>query len=164
MRRHWTDGRATLRIGGPAETAPGARPGPSARADPARPVVQTPEAPLPEAPFDVPPEIPPEIPLEIAASYRARTRGLLGRDGITGALLLTPAASVHTFRMRFPIDVAYLDRNLTVIAVTTMPPGRLGLPRPRARHVLEAAAGAMARWGLRPGTRVDVRPDSRDGR
>ncbi|RKT06639.1 hypothetical protein BX286_4684 [Streptomyces sp. 3211.6] len=96
------------------------------------------------------------IPLEIAASYRARTRGLLGRDGVEGALLLTPAAGVHTFRMRFPIDVAHLDRRLRVIAVTTMPPNRLGLLRPRARHVLEAEAGAMARWGLRPGATVTL--------
>ncbi|MEU8437417.1 DUF192 domain-containing protein [Streptomyces sp. NPDC029216] len=96
------------------------------------------------------------LPLEIAASYRARTRGLLGREGIEGAILLTPAASVHTFRMRFPIDVAYLDRRLRVIALTTMPPNRLGLPRPRARHVLEAGAGAMSGWGLRPGYVVEV--------
>ncbi|GAA0306757.1 DUF192 domain-containing protein [Streptomyces polychromogenes] len=96
------------------------------------------------------------LPLEIAASYRARTRGLLGRDGIEGAMLLTPAASVHTFHMRFPIDVAYLDRRLRVIALTTMPPGRLGLPRPRARHVLEAEAGTMATWGLRVGATVTV--------
>ncbi|MFG2749419.1 DUF192 domain-containing protein [Streptomyces xanthophaeus] len=95
-----------------------------------------------------------EIPLEVAASYRARTRGLLGRDGIAGALLLTPAGSVHTFGMRFAIDVAYLDRRLRVIAVTTMAPGRLGLPRPRSRHVLEAEAGAMARWGLTAGAVV----------
>ncbi|WP_225632117.1 DUF192 domain-containing protein [Streptomyces solaniscabiei] len=95
------------------------------------------------------------VPLEIAASYRARTRGLLGRDSMDGALLLSPANSVHTFRMRFPIDVAYLDRRLTVIAVRTMPPGRLGLPRLRARHVLEAQAGAMAGWGVRVGVRVE---------
>ncbi|MEV6687500.1 DUF192 domain-containing protein [Streptomyces sp. NPDC051130] len=102
--------------------------------------------------------------MEIATSYRARTRGLLGRDQITGALLLTPAASVHTFRMRFPIDVAHLDRNLTVIAVTTMPPGRLGLPRLRSRHVLEAAAGAMTEWNLRPGTRLEVETPERGDR
>lgn len=96
------------------------------------------------------------VPLEIAASSRSRMRGLLGRDGVDGALLLTPASSVHTFRMRFAVDVAYLDRGLRVLAVRTMPPGRLGAPRPRARHVLEAGAGAMARWGLRPGTRLTV--------
>ncbi|MER7399803.1 DUF192 domain-containing protein [Streptomyces sp. NPDC000151] len=96
------------------------------------------------------------VPLEIAASYRARTRGLLGRDGIEGAVLLTPASSIHTFRMRFAIDVAYLDRDLTVRAVRTMRPNRLGRPRLRARHVLEAEAGAMACWGLRPGTRLTI--------
>ncbi|AWN29260.1 DUF192 domain-containing protein [Streptomyces sp. NEAU-S7GS2] len=98
------------------------------------------------------------VPVEIAASYRARARGLLGRDGIEGALLLTPASGVHTFRMRFAIDVAYLSRDFTVLAVRTMRPGRLGLPRLRARHVLEAEAGAMARWGLRPGLRLGVEP------
>jgi uncharacterized protein len=96
------------------------------------------------------------VPLEIAASYRARTRGLLGRDGIDGAMLLTPAGGVHTFRMRMPIDVAHLDRGLHVIAVHTMKPGRLGLPRLRSRHVLEAEAGVMAGWGLRRGVRVTI--------
>ncbi|MGA5288667.1 DUF192 domain-containing protein [Streptomyces pseudogriseolus] len=97
------------------------------------------------------------VPLEIAASYRARTRGLLGRESLEGALLLSPANSIHTFRMRMPIDVAYLDRRLRVLAVRTMPPGRLGRPRVRARHVIEAEAGAMAGWGLGVGTVVEVR-------
>ena len=100
------------------------------------------------------------VPLEIAASYRARTRGLLGRDAVEGAILLSPANSIHTFRMRFPIDVAYLDRRLTVIAVRTMRPGRMGLPRLRSRHVLEAGAGVMAGWGLRVGVTVGVKPDT----
>ncbi|MFH9010362.1 DUF192 domain-containing protein [Streptomyces sp. NPDC017943] len=100
------------------------------------------------------------IPLEIATSYRARTKGLLGRDAVAGALLLSPANSVHTFRMRMPIDVAYLDRHLRVLAVRTMRPGRLGLPRPAARHVVEAAAGVMAGWGLCQGARVEVVADA----
>jgi uncharacterized membrane protein (UPF0127 family) len=77
---------------------------------------------------------------------------------VTGALLLSPANSIHTFGMRLAIDVAYLDRHLRVLAVRTMPPGRLGLPRVRARHVLEAEAGAMRGWGLEAGARVEVRP------
>ncbi|MEU8875320.1 DUF192 domain-containing protein [Streptomyces javensis] len=98
------------------------------------------------------------IPLTIAASYRARARGLLGRDGLTGALLLTPASGVHTFRMRFAIDVAYLDRRMTVLDVHTLCPGRLGRPRLRSRHVLEAEAGALERWGVRRGVRVVIAP------
>lgn len=98
-----------------------------------------------------------QVPLEIATSYRARTKGLLGRDAVDGAILLSPANSIHTLRMRIPIDVAYLDRDLNVIAVRTMKPWRLGLPRLRSRHVVEAEAGAMAGWGLRKGVRVEVR-------
>ncbi|MCO4695600.1 hypothetical protein LRR80_01651 [Streptomyces sp. RO-S4] len=96
------------------------------------------------------------VPLEIAASYRARTRGLLGRDSLDGALLLSPANSIHTFRMRMPIDVAYLDRRLRVVSVRTMSPGRLGRPRLRARHVIEAEAGAMEGWELGVGSVVEV--------
>ncbi|NUS13523.1 MAG: DUF192 domain-containing protein [Streptomyces sp.] len=97
-----------------------------------------------------------EVPLRVAASYRARTRGLLGETGIEGALLLTPASSVHTVRMRFAIDVAYLDLKLRVVAVRTMRPGRIGRPRLLARHVLEAEAGALARWGVRRGVTLEV--------
>ncbi len=78
---------------------------------------------------------------------RGAATGLLGRDGVEGALLITPCNGVHTFRMRFAIDVAYLDRRLNVVAVKTMRPGRMGRISLRARHVLEAEAGAMARWG-----------------
>ncbi|SHI01107.1 DUF192 domain-containing protein [Streptomyces sp. 3214.6] len=103
------------------------------------------------------------VPLEFATSYRARTKGLLGRDAVDGALLLSPASGIHTFRMRIPIDVAYLTRDLTVLAVRTMRPGRLGRPRLRARHVLEAEAGVMAGWGVKAGARVSVEAGRTDG-
>ncbi|MFC9076086.1 DUF192 domain-containing protein [Streptomyces sp. NPDC057062] len=101
--------------------------------------------------------MPAPVPLEIARSAGARRRGLLGRTRIEGALLLSPASAVHTLGMRFAIDVAYLDTALRVVTVRTMRPGRLGLPRFRARHALEAEAGAMERWGIRRGVRVSVR-------
>lgn len=131
-RRQWRDGNGSLRIaegyGAAAEPGPG----------------------LPVVSLD------PPVPVEIAASYGTRRRGLLGRNGIEGAILLTPCNSVHTFRMRFAIDVAYLDKKLRVVDVHTMKPGRLGKPRLRARHVLESQAGAMADWGVRPGVRLTI--------
>lgn len=96
------------------------------------------------------------VPLEIAASHRARTRGLLGRDGIDGAILITPSSSIHTLRMRLAIDAAYLDRRLRVIDVHTIKPNRIGMPRWRARHVLEAEAGALARWGIHTGAQLAI--------
>ncbi|MCK8434416.1 hypothetical protein G3I77_15710 [Streptomyces sp. D2-8] len=65
-------------------------------------------------------------------------------------------ASVPATQSSWPIDAAYLDRGLRVIDVCTMRPGRLGMPRPRARHVVEAEAGVMGEWGLRKGARVEV--------
>jgi len=95
-------------------------------------------------------------PLEVADTAVKRARGLLGRDGLAGALLLRPCSSVHTFRMRFALDIAYLDKHLIVLDTVRMPPGRLGRPRLSARSVLEAEAGSFERWGLRPGDRLGI--------
>src|SRR5437764_14502466 len=93
--------------------------------------------------------------LEIAESSKARARGLLGRDSIDGALLLRPAKSVHTVGMRFAIDVAFCDRSMRVVAVRTMRPYRMTLPRVKATCVVEASAGAFERWGLRLGDELE---------
>lgn len=95
--------------------------------------------------------------LEIAEDTRSRRRGLLGRDGIEGAILLTKAASVHTIGMRFDIDVCFLDRDLVVVDRVCMRRHRLGRPRLRARSVVEAEAGAFDRWGLAVGQQLEVR-------
>jgi uncharacterized membrane protein (UPF0127 family) len=95
--------------------------------------------------------------LEVAGSRRARARGLLGRDGVDGALLLRPCRSVHTLGMRFSIDVAFCDDELRVLRVVTLPRHRLSRPVWRSRAVIEAEAGAFARWGLRPGDKVEVK-------
>lgn len=96
-------------------------------------------------------------PLEVAMSIDARSRGLLGRDGIEGALLLRPASMVHTFRMRFDLDVAFCDWNLVVLRTVTMRRNRMSRPVLRSRAILEAEAGAFARWGLSEGAKLAVR-------
>lgn len=96
---------------------------------------------------------------ELAETRRARRRGLLGRDGLSGALLLRPARAVHTLGMRFAIDVAYCDRDLRVRAVRQMRPWRVGAPRLRCWLVIEAEAGAFERWGLGPGDVVEIKGD-----
>jgi uncharacterized membrane protein (UPF0127 family) len=97
-------------------------------------------------------------PVELATTARSRSRGLLGRTGLTGALWLAPARQVHTFRMRFALDVAYVDRRGEVLLVRSLPPGRLGPWRWRSRGVLEAEVGAFHAWGLAPGARVALEP------
>ncbi len=94
--------------------------------------------------------------LEVAEERRSRRRGLLGRDGIEGALLLRPARAVHTVGMRFAIDVAFCDADLRVVRTVTMPRNRVGRPCLKARCVLEAEAGTFAHWELRTGDQLEV--------
>jgi uncharacterized membrane protein (UPF0127 family) len=96
--------------------------------------------------------------LEVAESFGERLRGLLGRDGIDGGLLIRRARSVHTIGMRFPIDVAFCDADLRVVdVVCAMSRQRVGRPRWRARSVLEAEAGAFERWRLQPGDQLEIK-------
>ena len=94
--------------------------------------------------------------LEVASTRRARSRGLLGRDGIDGALWLPGVRAVHTLGMRFALDVAWVDRSGRVVRTRHMAPGRASTWVPRAAGVLEAEAGAFARWGLVEGSAVAV--------
>jgi hypothetical protein len=93
--------------------------------------------------------------LEVAASRSSRRRGLLGRDGFEGALLIVPARSVHTVGMRFPIDVAWLDADLTVLRTARLDRHRMSRPVLRAHSVLEAEAGSFARWELQVGQQLE---------
>lgn len=95
--------------------------------------------------------------LECATTFRQRSRGLLGRSGLEGALLISPARSVHTFGMRFAIDVAFCDRDMVVIRTVLMRPNRLTAPTPRCRTIIEAEAGSFERWGLVAGDELEVR-------
>jgi uncharacterized membrane protein (UPF0127 family) len=77
-------------------------------------------------------------------------RGLLGRRDLPRGegILLRPAASVHTFFMRFPIDVVFLDRDDVVVGIEPhLRPWRTA-GRRGAKAVLELAAGESERRGL----------------
>jgi uncharacterized protein len=91
---------------------------------------------------------------ELPLTRRERMRGWRGRSAVgpDDVLLLDRARSIHTFGMCLPISVALLDRELVVRSVRPVRPGRLLLPRPRVRHVLECAEGV----DLRPGDRLRI--------
>lgn len=87
--------------------------------------------------------------VEEARSTRARLKGLLGRTQIPDdfGLYITYCNSIHTFFMKFPIDVLFLDRKFCVVGwATEVPPGRLVFPRWRAQSVIECASGKIERW------------------
>jgi uncharacterized membrane protein (UPF0127 family) len=94
---------------------------------------------------------------EVADSRRRRARGLVGRDDIEGAFVIRPCRQVHTFRMRFPIDVAFCDRAGTVLHLTCLAPWRVSRVVWRSAFVIEARSGSFERWKLRPGDVVELK-------
>ena len=98
----------------------------------------------------------------VAATALTRLRGLLGRRGLDPGegLLLRPASSIHTFFMRFPIDVVFLDRELGVRKVVPeLGPWRAAFAR-GARSALELPAGEAARRGITVGQRLLSTPET----
>lgn len=95
--------------------------------------------------------------LEVASTRRSRAHGLLGRDGFDGAIYLAPCRSVHSLRMRFALDVAFVDADMQVVRVLRLRPGRITRPSWRAHGVVEAEAGCFASWDLRVGDQLEVR-------
>jgi len=95
--------------------------------------------------------------LEMTDTFGERARGLRGRDSCEGGLLLAGARAVHTLGMQFPLDVAFLAEDLTVVRLVRLPPGRLALPRRGARSVLATEAGALERWGVSVADQLEIR-------
>jgi uncharacterized membrane protein (UPF0127 family) len=97
---------------------------------------------------------------ELADRALSRMRGLLGREALepgTG-MLLSREPSVHTFFMRFPIDVVFLDKAKTIVKIVhDLRPWRAAGAR-KAVAALELPAGAAASAGLRTGMTLVVSP------
>lgn len=97
--------------------------------------------------------------LEIAETAWQRMRGLLGRKAMeSGSGLLIPRCrAIHTFGMRFTIDLLFLDRNGAVVArAAKIRPWRIASGPRGTRAVLEMPAGALARLDLPDGIRLIV--------
>jgi uncharacterized protein len=92
--------------------------------------------------------------VELAVTSAQRRRGLLGRDtlGLEEGLYLTPCEWIQTFRMRFPIDVAFLSDNGFILAVHhNLRPNRLSKIILRADGILELSAGRLMNTGTAVG-------------
>ena len=98
--------------------------------------------------------------VEPAITRAARNQGLLGRDRLdpSTALLIAPCFAVHTFRMRFAIDVIFVAKDGRVVRIVT----DLGRSRMagslRAAAVVELAAGTLKSLAISVGDRLYLAP------
>ena len=84
--------------------------------------------------------------VEWAGTSAQRRRGLLGRSRLDSeeGIYIVPCGWIHTFRMKFPIDVAFLGKDGRVLAVHhSLKPNRISRIVLRAQGVLELSAGRL---------------------
>jgi len=94
-----------------------------------------------------------------ADGFWARLIGLIGRRSLDAGegLWLIPCNGVHTFGMRFPIDVLILDRDRRVLRVlSALRPWRLCLPAPGGHSAIELPAGTIAASNVRVGDQLTL--------
>ena len=95
----------------------------------------------------------------VAATHAARAVGLLSRNSLDPgeALWIVPSRGVHTWGMRFTIDVLALDEAGNVVdCVSNLRPWRVRLPRRGTAGVLELPAGTLAASGTQLGHQVSL--------
>jgi uncharacterized membrane protein (UPF0127 family) len=94
---------------------------------------------------------------ELAETFWARLRGLMGRSSLRDGegLILKGDKSIHTFFMKFPIDVIYADRTWRVVRLgPAMLSNRIGPIVPRAAYILELPVGVIQATGTAVGDQL----------
>jgi hypothetical protein len=96
------------------------------------------------------------VEIEPAFDSKSRNRGLLGRTGLDdgSALILAPCSSIHTFFMRFAIDVLFVKKDGRVVKMyPALPAWRLAFAL-GAFAAIELPAGAAGASDTRCGDAV----------
>lgn len=95
----------------------------------------------------------------IADNPFKRMKGLLGKKELKGAhaLILKPCNSIHTFFMRFPIDVLFVDKdNKVVRAISCLVPFRITSLYFRADFAIELPAGTIQSTSSSEGDNLSI--------
>lgn len=88
-----------------------------------------------------------------AMGFASRLRGLVGKPGFEGLLVLAPCRDIHTWGMRAAIDVAFVDEGGRVLQSCRALPPRRRLRNRRAAFAVERIARPDESWFV-PGERV----------
>ena len=97
--------------------------------------------------------------IRVADSFFSRLKGLLGTSGLAAGrgLVITPCNSVHTFGMRYSIDVLFVNKEHTILKIVPdMLPGKIALCR-GSRYVVELPSGAVLQQAIYVGDKIFLR-------
>ena len=100
--------------------------------------------------------------LEVAGDSASRRKGLLGRDHLEPgrAVLIAPTQGIHTFGMRFAIDIVAVTRDGVVVKIRANVPRRRIVFALKAFAIIELPAGSASAAHLQVGARLLITPQS----
>lgn len=96
---------------------------------------------------------------ELAEDTWGRMKGLLGRSHFEPGegLVISPCQGVHTWLMRFPIDVLHVDvSGIVRRVISDLPPNRFGPIVWKSKYTVELPAGTARASGTEAGDRLAV--------
>ena len=94
-----------------------------------------------------------------ASNLWEKTKGLLGQEDMPAsqAFWLTSCASVHTFFMKFSIDVIFVDKNLKITSIAhSVPPFRIVSGTWKTSSTFELKANQLNSFNLKKGDELYV--------
>jgi hypothetical protein len=102
---------------------------------------------------------------EVTASFLKRALGLMFRKELEkdrGLLirfspLLKSRAAIHSFFMRFPIDLIFFDERLCVVELATLKPWQFYTPKAVSSGVIEVNASTISEKNIEVGDELIFR-------
>ncbi len=92
-----------------------------------------------------------------ARNLREKIIGLIGKEK-PASLLIKTHFGIHTFGLKFPIDVLILNKNNKVVSLKkSLKPNRIFLWNPAYEKVLELPEGTINEKGLKIGRKLNLK-------
>ena len=97
--------------------------------------------------------------LKLAYSFMKRLKGLMFDKQMQpqSGVHIKPCTSVHTFFMKFPIDVIYVDKEMRIVGLEqSLKPGEIGKRYKNVHSVIELEAGKILELGIIVGQTLKI--------
>ncbi len=98
------------------------------------------------------------LKIKLADSFWSRFKGLMFKNFLPAdeGLLITPCNSVHTFSMRFEIDIIFIDEGGLILAIEhSLPANKVTKPLKGCVKILELAAGTAQKLNFKVGDQLN---------
>lgn len=98
------------------------------------------------------------IEVRLAISIFSRMKGLMGKKNIDFALFFNHCNNIHTFFMKEPIDVLYIDKNSIIVYIDKpINPWKMGKIIKKSKSIIELPQGTVKKYNINIGQKINFK-------